>query len=71
LKDGTPIGIRPTIEDSKPWTHVVVTIFETPTTAHASKELGAVEVKTAGPAAEIKATPAFKVAVTSVTGPTS
>src|SRR5665213_1871671 len=40
LKDGTPIGIRPTIEDSKPWTHVVVTIFATPTTTHASKELG-------------------------------
>jgi hypothetical protein len=71
LKDGTPIGIRPTIEDGKPWTHVVVTIFETPTTAHASKELGEVEVKTDGPAAAIKATPAFKVAVTSVTAPTS
>jgi len=71
LKDGTPIGIRPTIEDSKPWTHVVVTIFATPTTTHASKELGEVEVKTAGSAALIKATPAFKVAVTSVTAPTS
>ena len=71
LKDGTPIGIRPTIEDSKPWTHVVVTIFETPTTAHASKELGEVGVKPDGPAAAIKATPAFKVAVTSVTAPTS
>jgi hypothetical protein len=71
LKDGTPIGVRPTIEDSQPWTHVVVTIFETPTTTHASKELGEVEVKTAGSAAATKTTPAFKVAVTSVTPPTS
>lgn len=66
LKDGTEIGVRPTILDSKPWTRVVVTFFKQPTTTHSTEEIGAIEVKTGGPAAQTKTSPAFKVAVTSV-----
>jgi hypothetical protein len=66
LKDGTEIGVRPTIQDSKPWTRVVVTFFKMPTAAHASEEIGSVEAKTGGPAMPAKTNPAFRVAVTSV-----
>jgi len=69
LKDGTAIGVRPTILDSKPWTHVVVTFFRMPTTAHSTEEIGSVDVKTAGGAVQAKTSPAFKVAVTSVSEP--
>ena len=71
LKDGTEIGFRPTIQDSKPWTRVVVTIFKTPTASHPSQQLGELEVKTGGSAVPTKTTPTFKVAVTSVSEPTS
>ena len=71
LKDGTEFGFRPTIQDSKPWTRVIVTIFETPTSSHASRELGAVELQTGRPAVSTKTAPAFKVAVTKVSEPTS
>ncbi len=70
LKDGTEIGFRPTILDSKPWTRVMVTIFRTPTASHPSEELGAIEVKTGGPALQAKTRPALKVAVTKVAEPT-
>lgn len=69
LKDGTEIGVRPTILDSKPWTRVVVTFFRMPTATHASEEIGSVEVKTAGPALTAKTNPALKVAVVSVSEP--
>jgi hypothetical protein len=69
--NGTEIGFRPTIQDSKPWTRVVVTIFKTPTASHPSQQLGEVEVKTGGSAVQSKTTPAFKVAVTRVSEPTS
>ena len=69
LKDGTEVGVRPTIIDSKPWTRVVVTFFRMPTTTHATEEMGAVEVKTGGPALQAKTNPAFKVAVVSVSEP--
>src|ERR1043165_8344258 len=49
LKDGTEIGVRPTIVDSKPWTRVIVTFFKMPTTTHSSQEIGAIETKTGGP----------------------
>ena len=71
LKDGTEIGFRPTIQDSKPWTRVVVTIFKTPTASHPSQQLGELDVKTGGSAVPSKTTPTFKVAVTSVSEPTS
>ena len=71
LKDGTEIGFRPTIQDSKPWTRVVVTIFKTPTASHPSQQLGELEVKTGGSAAPSKTTPTFKVAVARVSEPTS
>jgi hypothetical protein len=66
LKDGTEIGVRPTILDSKPWTRVVVTFFKMPTAAHATEAIGSVEVKTGGPAVQAKTNPVFKVAVTAV-----
>jgi len=71
LKDGTEIGVRPTILDSKPWTRVVVTFFKMPTATHASEEMGAVEVKAGAPAGHTKTNPAFGVAVTSVSDPVS
>jgi hypothetical protein len=66
LKDGTEVGVRPTILDSKPWAHVVVTFFKLPTATHASEEIGSVELRTGAPAVATKTTPAFKVAVTGV-----
>ena len=66
LPDGTEFGFRPTILDSKPWTHVVVTLFRMPTTGHGIEEIGSVELKTGGPAVQTKSSPAFKIAVQSV-----
>jgi hypothetical protein len=66
LKDGTEIGVRPTILDSRPWTRVVVTFFRMPTATHAGDEIGSVEVKTGGTAMTAKTNPVFKVAVVSV-----
>lgn len=71
LKDGTEIGVRPTILDSKPWTRVAVTFFKMPTASHASEEIGSAEVKTGGPAVAAKTTPAYKVAVVSVSEPSA
>jgi hypothetical protein len=69
LADGTKVGVRPTIQDSRPWNRVVVTFFRMPTTAHASEEMGSVEARTGGPAVQAKTTPALKVAIKSVTEP--
>jgi hypothetical protein len=69
LADGTEIGVRPTIQDSKPWSRVVVTFFKLPTASHSTQELGGVEVKTGGPVVQTKTTPSFKVAVTRVAPP--
>ena len=69
LKDGTEIEFRPTIQDSKPWTRVIVTIFKAATATHPTEQLGDVDVKTGGPAVSSKTTPAFRIAVTSVAEP--
>jgi hypothetical protein len=66
LRDGTEIGVRPTIVDSKPWTRVIVTFFKMPTSSDAGEEIGAVEVKTGAPAVQAKTSPAFRVAVNGV-----
>src|SRR5262245_33796194 len=66
LTDGTEIGVRPTILDGKPWTHIIVTFFRMPTTTHGIEEMGSVEVKTGASAVTAKTNPALKVAVTSV-----
>ena len=66
LPDGATYGVRPTIMDSKPWTRTVVTFFKMPTASTTTEEVGAVEVKTGGSATAIKGTPAFKVAVSTV-----
>lgn len=71
LKDGTEIGVRPTILDSKPWTRVVVTFFKMPTPTHGVEEIGLVETKTAGPVVIAKTTPPIKVAVLSVSEPSA
>jgi hypothetical protein len=69
LKDGTEIGVRPTIIDSKPWNHVVVTLFKLPTTSHASEEMGTVDLKTGAAAVASKTSPSLKIAVTGVSAP--
>jgi hypothetical protein len=69
LADGTEIGVRPTIQDAKPWTRVVVTFFKLPTPTRSTQEIGEVEAKTGGAAVQSKTTPSFKVAVTRVTPP--
>ena len=69
LPDGTRIGVRPTILDSKPWTRVVITFFKMPTASHSSEQIGEVEVKTGGPAVTARTTPSFKVAVKTVAEP--
>jgi hypothetical protein len=66
LKDGTEIGVRPTILDSKPWTRVVITFFRMPTATHASEEIGSAHVTTGGTAVRATTNPPFTVAVTSV-----
>lgn len=46
-------------------------ISETPTSSHPSRQLGAVELQTGGSAVSSKTSPAFTVAVTTVSEPTS
>ena len=67
--DGTEYGFRPTIQDSAPWTRIVVTIFKMATAHAATTTLGELEVKTNGPAAASKTTPSFKIAVPKVAPP--
>lgn len=69
LKDGTEYGFRPTIQDSKPWNRIVVTIFRTATTNAPTQILGEVELKRGGPAVNSKTSPSFKVAVPMVSPP--
>jgi hypothetical protein len=71
LRDGTEIGVRPTILDSKPWTRVVITFFNMPTASQAGEEIGSVEVKTGAPAVQARTSPAFKVAVNGVSEPSA
>jgi hypothetical protein len=66
LKDGSEIGVRPTILDAKPWNRVLVTFFKAPAASEPGAELGSVEVRKGAAAAQSKTTPAFKVAVTNV-----
>ena len=66
LKDGREFGFRPTLQDDKPWTRIVVTIFRM---GSPNEQLGEIEVKTGGGAVQSKTTPAFKVAVPRVTPP--
>jgi hypothetical protein len=71
LADGAEFGFRPTIQDDRPWNRVVVTIFRMPTASRATEELGEVEVRTGAGAIQSRTSPAFKIAVTKVTGPTT
>lgn|SRR5690242_9225247 len=71
LKDGREFGLRPTILDDKPWTHVVVTIFTMATASQATQKLGEVDLKTGAPAVPSQTTPLFKIAVTKVAPPTN
>jgi hypothetical protein len=66
LKDGTEVGVRPTILDSKPWTRVVITFFRMPTATHPSEEIGSVQVRTGAAPVAAKTNPPFTVVVTSV-----
>jgi hypothetical protein len=67
--NGTEYGFRPTIQDSKPWNQIVVTIFKMATSSAPTSVLGEVDVKRAGAAVTSKTTPSFKVAVRSVSAP--
>jgi hypothetical protein len=69
LQDGTEYAFRPTIQDSMPWNRIVVTIFRTATASSPTQILGEVELKRAGPAADSKTTPSFKIAVPKVSPP--
>jgi hypothetical protein len=70
LQDGTEFGFRPTIQDGKPWTRVVVTIFKMSTATEPTHMLGDVEVRTGGTAVQSKTNPSFRIAVPQVTSPT-
>jgi hypothetical protein len=67
--DGTEFGFRPTIQDSKPWTRVIVTIFKMSTATEPTQVLGDVEVRTGGAAVRSKTNPSFRIAVPQVTSP--
>jgi hypothetical protein len=69
LKDGVELGFRPTIQDNKPWTRVVVTIFRMPTASHPTQELGEVELRTGAAAVPSKTAPVFKIGVPRVSPP--
>jgi hypothetical protein len=65
--EGITYGVRPTVQDSKPWTRTVVTFFRMPTEKQSTEEIGAVEARTGAGAVTLKGSPAFKVAVATVT----
>jgi hypothetical protein len=67
--DGVEYEFRPTIQDSSPWNHVVITIFKAATAQATTQVLGAVDLKTGGPRVESKTKPAFQVAVVKVSPP--
>ena len=69
LKDGTEYGFRPTIQDSMPWSRIVVTIFRMATTNAPTQTLGEVEIKRGASAVKSKTNPSFKVAVPKVSPP--
>lgn len=71
FKDGTEYEFRPTIQDSSPWNRIVVTIFKGATSTTPTTVLGEVEVKRGGPPVDSRTNPAFKVAVTKVSAPSS
>jgi hypothetical protein len=71
VKDGATIGLRPTILDSRPWSRVVVTVFNLATSTHPAEEAGSVELKTGGPATALKTPHGLKIAVTRVSPPPS
>jgi hypothetical protein len=67
--DGVEYEFRPTIQDSQPWNHVIITIFRAATAQATTQILGEVELKTGGPRVESKTKPAFQVAVVKVSPP--
>jgi hypothetical protein len=71
LKDGTAYGFRPTIQDSSPWTRIVVTIFKSATSSSPATVLGEIELRRGGPVVDSKTNASFKVSVPKVSAPTS
>ena len=69
LNDGDQVGFRPTILDERPWSKVLVTVFQMPTAAHATETLGDVELTTGSHAVATRTEPSFKIAVTKVALP--
>ena len=69
LKDGTEIGFRPTIQDSRPWNQITITIVRMPTATQPTQEIGRVDVKKGASPVPSNTTPAFRIAVTTVSEP--
>lgn len=69
LKDGTEIGFRPTIQDSRPWNQITITIVRMPTATQPTQEIGRVDVKKGASPVPSNTTPAFRIAVTTVAEP--
>lgn len=69
LKDGTEIGFRPTIQDSRPWNQITVTIVRMPTATTPTQEIGRVDVKKGASPVPSNTKPAFRIAVTTVSEP--
>ena len=69
LKDGTEYEVRPTVIDGLPFNRVTVAVFKAATATEATALLGEAELKTGGPAVDLKTKPAFKVSVLKVVLP--
>ena len=69
LKDGTEYEVRPTVIDSLPFNRVMVSVFKAATAKETTALLGEGEVKTGGPAVDLKTKPALKVWVLKVVLP--
>jgi hypothetical protein len=66
---GVEYGFEPTIQDSHPWNHVVVSVFKMPTARESIVALGEVDLKTGSSAVTTKTSPAFKIAIDHVAQP--
>jgi hypothetical protein len=66
LADGTLMGVRPTVLDSRPWDRTLLTFFSMGSSTRSTEEIATVEARTNGPAVGVKAVDGLKVAVSTV-----
>ena len=69
--DGVEYGFEPTVEDSRPWDRVTITVFKMPTSTESTVVLGEAELRAGGSTVTTKTTPSFKVSVPKVSPPES